>query len=106
MSKNNTCPAFKRNGNTALVLQNQITTYTLIHYSFLLIGLRIEPANLSTLHTCINIPQQEDNRDNQTDLIRSGMLHIGTMTIVNCSLHFSLVILRELSFATKMHIFG
>ncbi|KAL6221266.1 hypothetical protein ACLB2K_009017 [Fragaria x ananassa] len=41
--------------------------------------LRIEPANLSTLHTCINIPQQEDNRDNQIDLIRSGVIHLHEM---------------------------
>ncbi|KAL6179427.1 hypothetical protein ACLB2K_050942 [Fragaria x ananassa] len=34
--------------------------------------LRIEPADLSsTLHTCINIPQQEDNRDNQINLVHS-----------------------------------
>ncbi|KAM5575594.1 hypothetical protein ABKV19_014512, partial [Rosa sericea] len=33
--------------------------------------LRIEPANLNTSDTCINISKQEDDRDNQMDLIRS-----------------------------------
>ncbi|MDD0148717.1 hypothetical protein PSY31_23830, partial [Shigella flexneri] len=59
--------------NTPLLSKSQKKKTTpLIYYSLLLIGLRIEPANLNTSDTCINISKQEDDRHNQMDLIRSG----------------------------------